>query len=189
MKKLISVFTVLVLVLIVASFLIFTFNQKNEKEVNKVYPNLSTDNIYEEINAEGFLRRLETKDSFLCVFAFPSCPWCQTLIPILNDVAKSEGLDTVYYIYLKDMRDNEKSLQHESYLEIYDIMKKAGATDESHGRVNAPTMVAVKCGKIVDFHLDTVPTQQFKNGVLPPLNDEEKEQLVKIIQNLINQIK
>lgn len=188
MKKIINAFLLLVVFFVVLSLSLITFSQKNENPLNKEYPTLNNNNVYKKINSEGFLNRIENKDTFITVFAFPSCPWCQSLLPVLDEVAKEKGLDTVYYIYLKEMRDNEKNLEHENYLKIFDIMKEANAIDVNKQRVNAPTIVVVKDGVIIDSHLDTVSSHQIKDGSLPPLNEEQRRELVQILKGLISKI-
>lgn len=175
--------------LILVSFLLVVLLMPTEQKIVKEYPNLSSDNVYEEIDAQGFLNKVNSKQSFITIFGFPTCPWCQSIIPVLNDVAKAEGLDVVYYIYLKDMRDNTKSPQHQDYLKIYDLLKENDGIDKEKERVNAPTIVVVKDGNVVASHLDTVPSHQIENGVLPPLNGQQLAELKKIIKGLIKKLK
>ncbi len=166
-------------------------DQKNNEAVNnnmEVYPQLTDkQHIYEVIDADKALELINNKETCILVMGFKECPWCQAVIPYVNEVAKEEGLTKIYYIDIKYMRDNPESLDYSKYLELKEHFKDA--VDLTKDRINAPTTIALKDGKMVGFHLDTVSSHVLEEGILPPLNNEQERELKEIIKNLINKIK
>ena len=55
--------------------------------------------------AEEIAEKIEKKDSFIVYFGFAKCPWCRSVLETLIEVAKDQGLDTIYYVDVKDVRD------------------------------------------------------------------------------------
>ena len=156
-----------------------------EDQILENYPALKENHVYQEIKAATFLEKIENKETFVAIFSFPTCPWCQQLLPVLDECAKDAGIKTIDYIYLKEIRDNIEHPEHADYLKIYDYFKEYGAIDSAKERINAPTLVAIVDGEIKDYNLDTVPSHQMVNGTLPALNTEQIEDLKTILNNLL----
>ena len=115
--------------IIVASLALFALtivSVCNEKTPNKIleeYPRLKdTKSVYEVVDAEKALRILQSGENCCMLFAFPSCPWCQQLLPILNSTAKKCKVNKIYYVDIKNMRDNTESRDHETYLKIAELV-------------------------------------------------------------------
>jgi hypothetical protein len=85
------------------------------------------------------------------------------------------------------MRDNSESVDHEKYLRIKEYFIEA--IDIEKDRLNAPTTIALKDGKMVGYHLDTVSSHLMEDNILPPLNTTQEEELRIILQDLIKKIK
>lgn len=139
-------------------------------------------------------------------FGFPDCPWCRSMLPMLLKSADSTNLGELYYVNIKDIRDeltlddnNNVVVKKEgtngykallkamdAYLDPYELTNKDGKKFQTgEKRLYAPTVVAFKDGKIIDVHVDTVKSQ--KTGYTP-LSDKEQEELFKIYQSMILKI-
>ena len=151
------------------------------------YPQLiDKKHIYEVIDADRLIELIENKETALIVLGFKECPWCQALVPYVNEVSKEMGLKKVYYVDIKDMRDNTESIDHPKYLKIKEYFKDA--VDTSKDRINAPTTIALKNGEMVGYHLDTVSSHMMEDTILPSMNHEQIEELKIILKELINKI-
>lgn len=149
----------------------------------KDYPQLEDKkHIYELVEIDKVLSIFHEKETAVILMGFPACPWCQAVVPFVNEIAKEENVDTVYYLDILEMRD-ESSLNHNKYLELKTLI--IDAVDKEKDRINGPTLVIVKDGQMVGYHLDTVSSHQIENGVLPPLTEEQKIELRDILRNLI----
>lgn len=139
----------------------------------------------------------------LIYFGYSTCPWCRTMVPILLSAAKSTNLSKIYYVDIKNIRD-QVSLDDQDHLVVTDegtngyreILKELDEVlepfyltgkdgkkvDTLEKRLYAPTVVSVKNGEILGIHVDTVESQ--KSGY-SPLSKEESEALFQIYQEMI----
>lgn len=164
------------------SVMIFSSCQQ-EDAIMKDYPSIiDINHVFKETTVKDVISKLEKKESFYLVMGFPECPWCQALMPVLNEVAKESEI-TVYYLNIKTMRDNEDDVNHHNYLQLEQQYFKE-AVDMEKGKMNAPTFVKVENGRLKQYHLNTVSTHRLnENNVLPPLTDVEKDELISILKN------
>lgn len=73
-----------------------------KRNIMKDYPSLNDKNhIYKEVQIDDVITMLEDKESFYLDMGFPECPWCQALMPVLNEVAKDAAVKVVYYLCTK----------------------------------------------------------------------------------------
>ncbi len=187
-SAIIAAFVSLVLIICCVSFIAF----KSEKEetdtldkIREVYPGIKDkEHVFEEITASELLYMLENKQTGVVVMGFPGCPWCRALMPVLNETAKENGLTKVAYLDIKDIRDNEENPSHQEYLVIKEILKEC--LDKEKDRINAPTVIAIKNGELVAYHLNTVPSHVMNDSnVLPEMTNEQITELKKILSELI----
>ena len=102
-KKIICLITAIIVVILIGSSLYFLTPQKEKKLENKdgekfssEYKELSKDNIYTYRKYEEIEKILE-HGTGLVYLGFPECPWCQRYVVYLNEVAKEQGLEKIYY--------------------------------------------------------------------------------------------
>ena len=100
------------------------------------YPNIEDKNhVFEELEINDVLKKLENKKSFYLILGFPECPWCQAIMPVLNDVAKDNKVKTIYYINIKQIRDNSEAVGHNEYKQLEENYFK-DALDVEKNRLN-----------------------------------------------------
>ncbi len=170
--------------LLLLSIIMLTGCKKDQ--MMKDYPGLDDkDHVFVSINVDDVISMLENKETFYLVMGFPTCPWCQALMPVLNEVAKDKKVNKIYYLYLKEIRDDTSNVGHASYLVLKNTyFSKAVLTND---RLNAPTLVKVVKGVLEDYHLNTVDSHiKNENGVLPPLNDSQLEELKTILNTFLS---
>lgn len=152
----------------------------------KDYPQLEDNkHIYEVVEIDKVLNVFNNKEDAVILMGFAACPWCQAVVPHVNEIAKEEGLDIVYYLDILDMR-NESSKDHLKYLELKELISLA--VDKEKDRINGPTLVVVKDGEMVGFHLDTVSTHVIEDGILPPMTEQQIAELHEILRNLMKRM-
>lgn len=153
-KKTIIISSIVVLLLIVGLvlFLVFKKNKINKnideekikfaEEYKTTKDNVFTYRTIEEIN------KILKNGTGLVFLGFPECPWCRGYVPIINEVAKKEGLEKVYYFNIYEDRKNNT----EEYQEMVKLLKGfLRYDDEGNERIYAPSLIAVKNGKILEF--------------------------------------
>lgn len=153
-KKIIIISSIVVLLLIVGLVLFLAFKKNNnnqnvdeEKVKFAEEYKISKDNVFtyrtiEEIN------KILKNGTGLVFLGFPECPWCRGYVPIINEIAKKEGLEKVYYFNIYEDRKNNT----EEYQEMVKLLKGfLRYDDEGNERIYAPSLIAVKEGKVVEF--------------------------------------
>ena len=83
---------------------------------------------------------------------FPSCPWCKAYVPYLNEVAKTNGLEKIYYFNILEDRKNNTDDYKKTVELLKDYLKY---DDEGNKRIYVPAVIAVNKGKIVGFDDET----------------------------------
>lgn len=66
---------------------------------------INEENPFVYKTASDIINMMERKESFVVYFGFSNCPWCRSVIETLISVAKDNGLEKIYYVDVKDIRD------------------------------------------------------------------------------------
>lgn len=149
---LISSIVFILLITLLVLFLVFKKNKINKnideekikfaEEYKTTKDNVFTYRTIEEIN------KILKNGTGLIFLGFPECPWCRGYVPIINEVAKKEGLEKIYYFNIYEDRKNNT----EEYQEMVKLLKGfLRYDDEGNERIYAPSLIALKNGKILEF--------------------------------------
>ncbi len=178
--------TILALACCVGFYVGFTSTGNKETDAQKFaseYP-VDKDNVFVYRTLEEVNKILENGTG-LIFLGFPECPWCRGYAPIINEVAKQEGLEKVYYFNIKKDREDNTELYQKAVKLLGDNLRY---DDEGNRRIYAPSLIAVKNGKIVGF--DDTRYWNNKSYETPEdfWNNEDltsmKEKLVKMITDV-----
>jgi thiol-disulfide isomerase/thioredoxin len=174
------------------------------------YPtvNVDVDNPMVYVTEEEVLDILKDKTGVI-YFGFPTCPWCRNAVPSLISAAESVGLSKIYYLNILDIRDSlsvndsgEIVVEKEGTKNYKKILKKLDkilddyyVTDALGNKVNTnekrlyvPTVVVVKDGEIVDYHMDTVASHIEAGNGYAELTKDQREELFDIYTNMFLKI-
>lgn len=145
------------------------------------------DNAIVYSNVEEILSILENKSGVI-YFGYPECPWCRNMVSPLLNTANMVGMDKIYYLNVKDMRDLKKldengniitekegSAEYKDLLKVLDSVLPTyqGLNDDTIKRIYVPTVLFVKDGEIIGFHEGTVDSQEDPSILLT--SEQEKE--------------
>ena len=113
------------------------------------YSRVADDNRFVFASAGEVLEKFESGSS-LIFLGFQQCPWCQQLAPIVDEAAKAEGLDKIYYLDIRHARETND----DTYKKLVEKLKPHLRTDENgQPRVYVPDVTALKDGHIVGHFL------------------------------------
>lgn len=113
------------------------------------YSRVTDDNRFIFASAGEVLEKFES-GSGLIFLGFQQCPWCQQLAPIVDEAAKAEGLDKIYYLDIRHARETND----DTYKKLVEKLKPHLRTDENgQPRVYVPDVTALKDGHIVGHFL------------------------------------
>lgn len=80
-----------------------TTREKDGKMIRSIKIPKKNPMIY--ASEEDILKMMDNKESFLVYFGFNDCPWCRSVVPKLIECANDLGLDKIYYVDVKEIRD------------------------------------------------------------------------------------
>jgi len=174
---------------------------------NYKYPSVEIikDNAVKYVTSEELLKVLD-EGTGVVYLGYPNCPWCRSAVPVLIESAYEVGIENIYYLNIKDERDEIK-VKEDGTLEVVkegtDGYKKllkrldnilldytltdihGNAVSANEKRIYVPLVVFVKEGEIVGYHVDTVSSQ---TNPFEPLNEEQKNELMDTYINLMHKV-
>ena len=157
-----------------------TDSVKFSKEYTKVTP----DNVFVYRNIDDIVSILENGTGVVYL-GFPECKWCQAYVPYLNEVAKENNLEKIYYFDILEDRKNNT----EGYKKIVNLLKNYLQYDEEgKKRVYVPAVVVVKSGKIVGFNDETSLDTKGYSEPTEYWNDKEVSELKKELTKIIKTV-
>ncbi len=142
----------------------FLDNYEKLTDEDHVLYNSSVDEIIDILDGT-------TEGKYVIFFGFPSCPWCQALMPVINEAAKDnyldykeDGQDVIYYYDIKEIRDNNS----EEYQEILTLLglEIPGEGDDlvpGENRISVPYIVTVDNGTVIDQYMWDVPIESIND--------------------------
>lgn len=152
-KRYVTIACIIIAFIIIVSVVVIV--KENESKNDKLkfaieYTDIGSDNLYDELTLKETLDFLKYGTGVI-LFGFPECNWCQEIVPIVNDVAKEQGIKKVYYYNIRDIRQNNTK----EYQEIVKLLKDNLDVDENNNlKVYVPDVFVLKRGKVVAHNND-----------------------------------
>lgn len=180
-----------------------TLNSNN----NKTYPKvgISSNNVIKYSTYDEIIKVLK-EGTGVIYLGYPECPWCRNMVPVLLNAAEETGIDSIYYLNIKEDRDllvldekNKIKVQKEGSTQYYALVEvlseilddyiltsnKGVEVNTNKKRIYVPLVVFVKNGEIVGYHANTVESQKDPYKLL---SDRQKEELLLIYIDLMNML-
>lgn len=145
------------------------------------YETLSFEDDFTPISFDDAIAMFENKDSGIVYFGFPKCPWCQDVVPILDALAKEEGL-TVYYVQTRDADLNRLYTDEQKEIILPYIEEFMSENDEGEMTLYVPLVLSIRDGQIQDGHQGTVDGHDAKER---EMTQEETQQLTDDLKALL----
>ena len=177
-KRYILIIILLSLTLLVSCKEKISDSQKFIKE----YPKTATYNsfVYTDINV---INNIIENDTGIIYLGYPENEWCQEYVPILNEVADTEGLDKIYYgNILKDEKNNT---------EEYKRLRKNIKSQKDLKKVNikVPLVIGVLDGEIVGIENETPDNFLIYKTYQDYFNEENISNLKLNLSGLVNKVR
>lgn len=178
-----------------------TKRQKDGQTIRSITIPKNNPMVYKE--AEEIVGMINNKETFVVYFGFNDCPWCRSVVPTLIETANDLGLDKIYYVDVKEIRDemiiNEEGKAvtskkgSDGYYELLksldNVLDDYSLTDADGNsviaqekRIYAPNVVAVVNGKPIK--LEEGISDKQTNGYME-LTEEMKKDTYKKFRCLI----
>jgi len=140
-----------ILLIIGAPIIIFEkFNHEEKtltdaKKFAKEYKISDENNLFTYSSANEIIKTLETGTGVIFL-GYPECKWCQAYASILNEVAKEEGIEKIYYYNIKEDR-NKNTKDYEKITSL--LSNYLLHDDEEKYKIFVPDVTIVKNGNII----------------------------------------
>lgn len=109
------------------------------------YAKAAEDNRFVYATSEEILSKFSDGTGVIFL-GFPQCPWCQAIVPMLDEAAKAEGIDNIYYLNVRESRANNDA----TYQALVENLKEYLKEDEDgNPRIFVPDITVIKDGEIV----------------------------------------
>lgn len=120
--------------------------------LHEEYSDLPEANAFTRESGDAIATRLESGTGIVFL-GFKECPWCQKLAPVIDEVARAEGVK-VHYLDIKNERANNSQV----YLRLASILSPYLAKDDNgQPRITVPDVSFVRNGEIIGrFELESV---------------------------------
>lgn len=161
---------VILFIVLIAVYFLF-IGGSDAKKFDREY-SIGEDNVFVYKNAKEVVDILKNGTGIVYM-GFPECPWCQAYVKILNDSAKENGVDKIYYLNIKNDRENNSK----EYQEIVNLLRgKLVFYNEGKEKVTVPYVAFIANGKIIDYDNET---STMKDDITPAQfwTKEEKEKI------------
>ena len=185
-KKTKLILLIVSLVVLVGLLVFVILNEKKDnvsidaKKFNEEYKLDDEENVFVYRSAEEIIKILENGTGVVYL-GFPECPWCTAYVKILNEVAKEEGLEKIYYYNILEDRKNNT----ENYKKIVSILNDNLLYDEEgNKRIFVPDVSFILKGEIVGHDNET---SVMESGITPEeyWSEENKTNLKEKLRKLI----
>lgn len=123
----------------------------------------------------------EEGKSGVLYFGFPDCPWCQDVIPVLEQESKSENIP-VYYVRTRDDDKNRLYTDEQKEQIIPYIGSYMKDNEEGELTLYVPLVISVVDGQAVDGHEGTIDGHDAKER---EMTEEETRQLGEALKTLL----
>ena len=157
------------------------------------YEKVPEDNVFYTSDKDGVLKLLEHGTGVI-LLGFKECPWCRSVIESLIEVSSDLGLEEIYYVDVKDIRDTMKVNDDgkvetdkkgtsgyykllkllDNVLDDYTLTNKDNeGVSANEKRVYAPTVISIVDGKAEDM---TTGISDAQTDAYMKLTDEMKKE-------------
>lgn len=152
------ILTLLAIAIVLVGVIIF-LNIKKKNEDNNVTDakrfseeyKISEDNVFVYRNSDEILKIMRNGTGVVYL-GFPECPWCSAYVVYLNEVAKENHLDKIYYYNILEDRKNNT----EFYKEVIKLLSgNLQYDDEGNERLYVPNVSFHVKGKIIGNDYET----------------------------------
>lgn len=150
--------------------------EKWEKADMSAYENfMDSDHVFLSIDMATGNELLQSDGTSVIYYGFATCPWCVELLPILNDVAKENGMNVEYVNVRPEGTDSSFDIRLDTnpdYVKLKELVSDyLPVNDEGVKRLSVPFVFFVSNGEIIDTHIGTLDSHDAKERLM---TEEEK---------------
>ncbi len=141
---------------------------------------------FKPMSFEEAIAFFEAKQSGLLYFGYPTCPWCQEVVPILHELISQTGVP-VHYIQTRDeegLRLYTDSQRDDITPYLKDFIRNNASGQPT---LYVPLVVAVENGQVIKGHQGTVSGHNAHEEELTSAQKQEVQNDLSELVNLVGQ--
>ena len=188
-KKNIIILSIVVILIVLGISLYFIFKNSNENKsdafkFSEEYNTVSKDNVFVYRDIEEIITIME-HGTGIVYLGFPECPWCQSYVKYLEEVAKEVGVEKIYYYnILKDRTNNTPE-----YQKIISLLSTHLQYDEEgNERIFVPNVSFHIKGEVIGNDYETSLDTHNLDNPDEYWTKEEVKELKDKLKNLMQQV-
>lgn len=140
---------------------------------------------FREISFDEAIDLFQNGQDGLLYFGYPGCPWCEEVVPLLQEAAEKQN-EEVLYVRTRDA-DRNRLYTDEQKDEITPWMKDWMSENEDGVlTLYVPVVAAVTDGKVAAAHVGTVDGHDAHER---KMTEEETEQVREALENVVKSMK
>lgn len=143
------------------------------------FKNYTRDIKLKSVTVKDIDKAIKDGESFVLYCGFKKCPWCNSMIAILNDIAIQYGSDIAYLDTRKDpsWSSNMDIDDYDLFIKYFGDYLDTDTDGKKH--LYVPHVFFIKDGVVVAEHPGTAPGH---DSASDELTDEQKEALTKTLE-------
>lgn len=157
----------------------------SEVSFKSEYPNVAEDNRYVYATSEEIIEIFNSGDG-LVFLGFPECPWCQQLAPIVDEAAKAEDLEKIYYLNIREARGANSDSYQALIEKLGEHLEK---DDDGNPRIYVPDVTAVSRGEIVGRFIQEATEDSEQVTPDTYWTSERRERAIEQLRGMISGVK
>ena len=151
MKKSYVIGVLVVALLVIGGYWLLNQKESDNIRFQKEYQEVPVDNVFVYRDINDIIDIME-KGTGVVYLGFPECPWCQSYVKYLNEVAKEVGIEKIYYYNIFVDRLNNTN----EYQKIVELLKgNLQFDEEGKERIYVPNVSFHVNGKVIGNDYET----------------------------------
>ena len=192
MKKKVLIIVGIIILLLAGGLTWYLLNKEEEpKVVEKTDAQkfaeeygITEENVFVYRSADEIIKIME-KGTGVVYLGFPECPWCKAYVKYLNEVAKDEGIDKIYYYNVLEARSNNTP-EYQKMVAILEDYLELDA--EANARIYVPNVSFHIEGKIIGNDLETAYDTKGFEKPEDYWNENEVKDLKKVLSKYMKKV-
>ncbi|MBR0136891.1 MAG: hypothetical protein IJM15_00560 [Erysipelotrichaceae bacterium] len=152
----------------------YEYDQPENESCDMSGYELETD-MFHELTLEQFYEAADGKKTMIVLLSHVTCPWCQALVPVVDEVAREKGFGIYYMEADKEFLNDERLLKM-----CQKIENKTAIDEEGNPCLYLPSILYVRKGEVIDIHVGTVSGH---DATVMGLSEKQRARLVFNLQN------
>ncbi|MBQ1826615.1 MAG: lipoprotein, partial [Erysipelotrichaceae bacterium] len=111
---------------------------------------LQTD-VFHQLTLQQLYDAIDAKKTMIVLLSHITCPWCQALVPVVDEVAKGRELGIYYIDADREFLNDERLLKM-----CQEIENKTAIDEEGNPCLYLPSILYIRKGILIDIHVGTV---------------------------------